>query len=332
MRIHFTRVDLARTFLADGPDPMWELVGSVQLLQSRYGQPVFRTWRRQVAADLRRRELGAAVRTRLMSIAPDASYFPDLLTPPEAALGLEAAIDTILGTPKPQLGAEIGRLPGRPGSGSWLTDVAAGRRATIAALGDLLRAYHQLAIEPYWTRLRLWVDGDLAARRALLHDGGVGRLLDSFRPMMRWHDPVLELRGHPSDRDVHLGGRGLLLVPSYFCWRHPITIFDPALPQVVVYPVEHSPDWLDRGPDRTDRPALDRLLGNTRAAVLLASRGGCTTGDLAHRLGAAEATVSYHTGILREAGLLTSRRRANTVLHVITPLGTALLHHGQSMV
>jgi DNA-binding transcriptional ArsR family regulator len=326
MRIHFTRTDLARTFLADGPDPMWELVNSVQLLQSRCGQPVFRTWRRQVAADLGRSELSGPVRTRLMSIAPDASYFPDLLTPPEAALGLEAAIDTILSTPKRRLGDEIGRLPSRPGAGSWLADLAAGQPAEIAALGDLLRAYHQYAVQPYWTRLRRQVDGDLATRRALLRDGGVRRLLDSFRPMMRWHDPVLELPAHPSDRDAHLGGRGVLLVPSYFCWRHPVTIFDPALPQVVVYPVEHSPDWLDRGPNQTNRPAPDRLLGNTRAAVLLASRGGCTTGELARRLGASEATVSYHTGILREAGLITSRRRANTVLHLITPLGTALLH------
>jgi DNA-binding transcriptional ArsR family regulator len=325
MRIHFTRADLTRTHLADGPDPMWELVSSLQLLQNGYDQRVFQRWRKQVAADLRRSELSGPVRTRLLPVAPDAFYFPDLLTPPEAALGVDEAIDTILHTPRRRLGAEIGRLAGPPGTGSWLADLATGRAEAMARLGDLIRAYHRCAVLPYWSRLQLWVDSDLAMRRQLVRGGGVGRLLDSFRPMMRWRYPVLEVPEHPSDRDVHLDGRGLLLVPSYFCCRHPVTIFDPALPQVVVYPVERAADWLDHGPDRTARPALERLIGHTRAVVLLATQGGCTTSELARRLGVSEATVSYHIGILRDAGLVTSRRRANTVLHILSPLGGALM-------
>lgn len=326
MQIHFTRADLARTYLSDGPDPMWELVSSAQLLQSRYGQAVFRGWRRQVVEDLRRSDLGARVRARLLPVAPDASYYPDLLTPPEAVLGLEEAIDTVVRTPGQRLRDEVGRLAGTPGAGAWLADLAAGRAATMASFGELIRAYHRKAVQPYWSQLRRWVDADLAIRRQALRDGGVERLLDSFRPKMWWRYPVLELPGHPSDRDVHLDGRGLRLVPSYFCWRHPATLFNPALPPVVVYPVEHSAGWLDPGADRPDRTVLDRLLGPTRAVVLFATQSGSTTGDLARRLGVSEATISYHTSILREAGLLTSRRRANTVLHVISPLGAALFH------
>lgn len=326
MRIHFTRADLARTFLADGPDPMWELVNSLQLLQSRYGQAVFNGWRRQVAERLRGQGLGAQVRGRLLPVAPHASYFPDLLTPPDARLGVEGAIDTILHTPRSRLGQEIGRLgPSPAAAASWLADLAAGRAGAVNALGDLLHTYHRLAVEPYWARLRHWVDSDLAARHQVIRDRGVDGLLDSFRPMMRWRNPVLELVGHPSDRQVHLGGRGILLVPSYFCWLHPLTIFDSTLPQVVVYPVEHATHWLDRGTLRADRDALNRLLGHTRAHVLLATRGGRSTSDLAQRLGVSEATISHHTRILREAGLITSRRRANTMLHILEPLGAALL-------
>jgi hypothetical protein len=72
MRIHFTRLDLARTYLADGPDPMWELVNSLQALQSRYGEVVLGPWRRRAAADLRRSGLAAAVRHRLFPVAPHA--------------------------------------------------------------------------------------------------------------------------------------------------------------------------------------------------------------------------------------------------------------------
>lgn len=329
MRIYFTHADLARTHLAEGPDPMWELVASVQTLQTRYGRQVFGRWRQQVAAELTRTQLTARVRAHLLPVAPAASYFPDLLTPSEAALGLDAAIDTILHTPRRRLGNEIGRLTGGPGADQWLADLAAGRVAAMAALGELIRAYHRCAIQPYWRRLRLWVDNDLAARRQLVRDGGVERLLDGFRPRMLWQYPILEIPLHPSDREVHLDGRGLLLVPSYFCWEHPMTIFDPALPQIVLYPVNHAKDWLEHGPDLTDRPALDRLLGRTRAVVLLATQGGRTTTELARCLGMSEPTISHHTRILREAGLITSQRTANTVLHILNPLGAALLRQRQ---
>jgi DNA-binding transcriptional ArsR family regulator len=39
-------------------------------------------------------------------------------------------------------------------------------------------------------------------------------------------------------------------------------------------------------------------------------------------------TASHHTNVLRDAGLITSHRHANTVLHTLTPLGAALLRTG----
>ncbi|MEU6284601.1 metalloregulator ArsR/SmtB family transcription factor [Streptomyces sp. NPDC047028] len=59
-------------------------------------------------------------------------------------------------------------------------------------------------------------------------------------------------------------------------------------------------------------------------AVLELTRDGTTTGDLAHRLGVAPATASGHLGVLRSAGLITSRREGQRVWHTITPLGTSL--------
>jgi DNA-binding transcriptional ArsR family regulator len=37
------------------------------------------------------------------------------------------------------------------------------------------------------------------------------------------------------------------------------------------------------------------------------------------------AAASQHTTVLRNAGLLVSRRDRNTVLHTLTPLGAAML-------
>ncbi|WP_018588878.1 ArsR/SmtB family transcription factor [Salinispora arenicola] len=50
-----------------------------------------------------------------------------------------------------------------------------------------------------------------------------------------------------------------------------------------------------------------------------------TTGSLAQRVGLAPATVSQHLAVLRDAGLVTARRRGREVLYSQTPLAAALL-------
>lgn len=325
MRIHFTPRDLALTHLAEDADPLWELVNSLQALQARYGQVVLGQWRRQVAGELRRADLSAPVRARLFPLAPHASYYPDLLTPAEGALGLDEGIAAILGTPRRRLGTEIGRLGGGPGARDWLGDLAAGRAGALAELGEVLRAYFRYAVGPYWDRLCTHVHRDLAMRRQVLRERGVEGLLDSFAPMMRWRRPVLEFARHPSSREVHLDGRGLRLVPSYFTQVNPATIFDGELPQVIVYPVRHDPRWLAPARFRPDGAAIARLLGETRAAVLRATTDGCTTTELGRRVGTSPSSASRHAAVLREAGLLTTRRHGGSVLHSLTPLGVDLL-------
>ena len=322
MRIHFTRLDLARTHLADGPDAMWELVNSLQALQSRYGEDVLGRWRRRAAPALRRAGLAAAVRRQLFPLAPHAPYFPDLLTPAEGALGIEAGVEAVLSSPRARLRSEIGRLDGEPAARAWLADLSAGRPRALSELGETMREYGRYALAPEWSSLRATVDADLAVRRSVLSTGGVEAMLSSFRSGMRWQYPVLELPGHPSAREVHLRGCGLTLVPSYFCRLHPMTVYEPHLPQVLVYPVDHR--IVHRGPS-ADAVVLSRLLGETRAAVLLAARGGGTTSALAARVGVSAGTISHHTAILRDSGLITSTRAANTVRHSLTRLGLALV-------
>ncbi|MFI7134379.1 ArsR/SmtB family transcription factor [Nonomuraea sp. NPDC050153] len=322
MRIHFTRADLARTHIADGPDVMWEVVGSLQALQTTYGKKAFGSWRRQLRHDLQRADLARPVRHRLFPIAPHAAYYPDLLTPTEGALGLEESLEAILSTPRHRLREEIGQLGARPGHGAWLDDLRTARPSALTELSDTMRAYHRLSVEPHWPAIRACVDSDIARRRQALREGGVHNLLDTFRPMMRWNSPVLEIPAHPSDRDIHLNGRGLLLIPSYFTHLHPLTIFDAELPQVITYPAAHHP-----APAATRHDAvLDRLLGDTRAAILRAVADGGTTGELAHRVGVSPPTISHHTAVLRDAGLIVSQRTATTtMLHTLSPLGAALL-------
>lgn len=118
----------------------------------------------------------------------------------------------------------------------------------------------------------------------------------------------------------------MLLVPSVFCWRTPITLVDPALPPVLTYPVARSASWWEgqEGSPSRERP-LASLLGRGRAAVLRMVESGCTTTELARRMGVSAALASEHARIMREAGLLASVRDRNTVVHALTPLGVDLL-------
>ncbi|GAA0980577.1 hypothetical protein GCM10009555_047320 [Acrocarpospora macrocephala] len=188
-------------------------------------------------------------------------------------------------------------------------DIARTRLATAPRAGhhdDLIRAS---------------VEADVAARVGALLAGGVEALLRGFEPLMRWRAPVLEVR-YPVERDLHLQGRGLRLVPSFCCGATPLPLVEQDLPPVLVYPIapEHRRDAITDPGD-----SLADLMGGTRAAVLAALRDSASTTQLATRLHTSLAAMSRHTKTLRQAGLITTTRCGPAVLHDLTPLGRRLL-------
>jgi DNA-binding transcriptional ArsR family regulator len=68
------------------------------------------------------------------------------------------------------------------------------------------------------------------------------------------------------------------------------------------------------------------LLGRTRAAMLEAVGEGGTTIQLARRAGTWVPSASQHAQVLRQAGLLVTRRVGKSVHHSLTTLGAALLN------
>ncbi|MFE3775886.1 MULTISPECIES: helix-turn-helix transcriptional regulator [unclassified Streptomyces] len=263
--------------------------------------------------------------TRLLApLVPTRGYFPDFLTPAEGLLGMGEALAALRETPAGRLHAELSRLTpaaGRP-LPAWIRAMADGETRSLGRLAGILQRYHDAAVAPYWHRVRCRIEADRAARGRALLDGGADRLLSSLPPMMRWRPPVLEA-DYPVDRDLHLGGRGLLLLPSYFCRRTPVTFHNPDLTPVLVYPVEHPVPRL-APPVPADR-SLGRLVGQTRSAILHGIGMGCTTSELARRVDVSLASASQHATVLRDAGLLSTLRQGNAVLHTLTPLGAALL-------
>ena len=74
------------------------------------------------------------------------------------------------------------------------------------------------------------------------------------------------------------------------------------------------------------RVSLEPWTCALRAAALAAIGDGCSTTDLARRVGISAAAASQHATILRNAGLITSNRERNMVLHSLTPLGVSVLN------
>lgn len=309
------------------PDPLWELVMSIHKLRTTTGGLAFQAWRRASLPALAERPKQAR-EVLLRHLVPRRGDFPDFLTPVDALHGFEHGVDALVRTPSTKLTRDIEFVSRQRKLPTWSADLAAGKPATLDHLANSLRIYHDRLIAPFWSVVRAHTDADRAVRARAVLDGGMDGLLDSFRPVLRWRNPVLEAE-YPVDYDIHLKGRGLLLIPSYFCWHNPVTLIDRSCPvPVLIYPVAHDLTLTSTyGPfaDKATGTRLGALLGKTRGDILIAIADMHTTGELARRFGLSPATVSQHTTVLREAGLMTTRRDANRSLHVLSPLGNALL-------
>ena len=319
LRVHFTPDDIGRVRMAAEPDPMWETVFTLFRL-TRPGQtPIFGPWREQVVRATRRADLD------ILLPLVRGPYYPDFLTPAEGALGLPYGIEALLATPGKRLRqdmTELARL-GEP-MPSWMRRLAEGDRDVLERVAAAMRSHHEVAVAPYWPDARAHVEADRSRRARALLDHGVEGLLDSFRPMMRWSSPVLEVET-PFEQTIELDGRGLILVPSYFSWGNPDVLRDPALPPVLVYPVERDPSAFSAASPAANGGSVAALIGQTRTSVLESIGDGSTTSELARRVGVSAASVSQHTAVLREARLIHTSRVGKAVLHTITPLGAALL-------
>ncbi|ADB34404.1 putative transcriptional regulator, ArsR family [Kribbella flavida DSM 17836] len=319
LRIHFTAEDLASTTLAAEPDPLWEALLSLHMLQVEDGPVPYGAWRQRMRRRLPRETVGP-----LAALAPPIGYSPDFLTPSDPSGGFDATLDRVLATSRQRVRRDLSRLAPRRTAASWVRQLAEAQPESLHRLGHALRVYHRSALAPYWASLRGAVQSDHRQRLEQLSSGGVGAVLAGIHPEARWRDQVLEIAGF-QDEEVRLDGRGIRLQPSYFCWKAPTKLGDPELPPVLVFPIGNPTGLqLDRRAGDSEQ-SLAALLGKTRAFVLGLTVNGCTTSELAAACKITLATASHQTAVLRDAGLILSQRHGKSVRHRATRLGHALL-------
>jgi DNA-binding transcriptional ArsR family regulator len=246
---------------------------------------------------------------------------------------IEQGVQALLDVPREHLLVEMEwidrrhRLPPL----AWAMAEAGGR----PELAEATQVAYQELIQPFWPRIRASLHAEQAARRRTLAAEGPGALLASLQgPLIRWRPPVLEIL-RPGQVEMELGGRGIALVPSVFVGRAPSLHENPndedEMPRLVL-PAEGAGRarlWAaSRERAGARGSALAALVGRNRAAVLQSIADGCTTTELARRVGISLAAASQHASVLRKAGLIATRRQGSAVLHVLTPLGAELLQAG----
>jgi len=327
-RIHFTAEDLERIQVRPTLGPLAETFKAMCLLRCTQQPRVpYRQWRSQVKDRLTQQM------TPLTALIPPGTKGVDLPMLTGTAPTLEQGVQALLAMPREHLLVEMGftdrehKLP----AAVWaIAETGGPARLQLAAAAV---AAHQVLVEPYWTQIHACLHAEHVARLRTLAASGPDGLLASLQSQwVRWRPPVLEVLV-PVDYDVPLNGRGIALMPSVFVGQIPSLHTNPNDPMAVpwlVLPPTDSRIGLRRLWDnpRQRGAALAALVGRNRAEVLRTIADGCSTTELAGRVGISLAAASQHASVLRDAGLITTHRQGSAVLHVLTPLGAELLHAG----
>jgi DNA-binding transcriptional ArsR family regulator len=314
--VYLTPADITRTRFATDPLPLLE--SSLALAEHRVGGP---SGRPDLVPGPAQLLLRSAVRPLLNLTMGQVG--PTFLDPLVA--DAEEGLELLRATPPAVMRSELRRVLQAHSSAvpTWVHNLAEGYREERELVETAVRACHDLFVAPLRVQYEQAFRQDIATRLPDLCHGGIASVLTKLHPQIRFRDDAVVEFPHPRDQEMRLHGQGIELMPSA-AWRGaPMLTFTHNQPGrlLLIYPLALNTAITTR----SGNDGLARLLGGTRAAVLRQLRVSATTGMLAARLRISAASVSEHTAVLRDAGLVDSRRTGRSVHHMLTQLGHALL-------
>ncbi|GAA5043609.1 ArsR/SmtB family transcription factor [Streptomyces similanensis] len=319
----FSTSDLAQVRFA--VSPMWEVAPSFRLLRSGTAHPVHRPWADQVRPRMVAAGLDRGWLCEL--IPPTGGYVPDFLNPAPSgpAPTLAAERDAIRASPTDRVRQDLDHLARHQGDlGPRLRALRSDPQTLLAKVAEELEAYWELALAPYWARIRAVLDADIVHRARLAAEHGTGHLLNDLHTSLSWDGNALRMAGRKQPLTRPTAGAGLLLIPSAFTGpglRTRTTLPDP--PQLA-YPARGTGTlWEPRSVTRAD--ALRAVLGRSRTLLLTELEIPDSTTQLAHRTGLSPAAVSQCLTALRDAGLVSAHRVGRSVLYARTAAAEVLL-------
>ncbi|MFI6323774.1 DUF5937 family protein [Nonomuraea sp. NPDC050556] len=303
----FSTGDLAHTRFS--VSPMWEVVTSVRTLLTTPTPSLHRPWVEQVLPRVRSTGLGL-----LAKLIPPTGYLPDFLTPtPKTAFPtLDSELAAIAATPASVIRTELAVLD------MDLSDV------DLSHLTAEIETYWELALAPYWARIRTVLEADVFHRARQVAEHGSAHLLNDLHASVRWDNDTLLLVRRQCAIVRDRPGSGLILIPSIFAWPHVLTRSVAPDPPQLAYPARAvGTVWEKRS--GTDNTAIAAVIGKSRALLLAELESPASTTQLAQRAGLSAAGVSQHLTALRDAGLVTAHRAGHSVLYARTAIADSLL-------
>ena len=321
IRLAFAPADLAGVRFAHSP--MAEVIASSVALTKPDQFWMYASWRAQVRPVL----AAARLETFLAVVARRRSWVPDFLSPVPAIARplLRDELATIAQTPLDRVAWEVayawrGVSDVPPVIARFERDPAGG----LAVLLREIRQYFELALAPYWPRLRAAAEAEIAHRARAATEHGPRALIRDLHPSLSWDETALRIGHGGGEVDFGLDGHGLALLPSGFAGPKVFAVTETAQGRALWYPPRGYGALWDGTARSEPTAALAALLGPTRAAVLTLLEVPHSTGEVAAALGLAAATASHHLTTLRDAGLIAGSRVGRKLEYLRTGLGEQL--------
>jgi len=325
LRIEVRNEDLTMSRFA--LSPLWELTQALRQLargRRQRDETVLRPW--LLRARDRYRALARETDLGVIDALSPPGWGADFLAPVPASVHTTIGdlLDQVRSTPADQVGREVAvALARQPQLDPRVERILTSDRVA-GYVADVLAAAWQALLEPEWRTLRAILERDVVYRAGQLASKGWAAALTDLHADLSWRQGRIELSRWPAEDEADLGGRGLLFIPSVFVWPRLALSLDPPWPPALIYPARGvSALWEHPGRPGSGT-ALHRLLGGSRAAILLALEDPASTTQLAGTLGQSLGGIGDHLAVLREAGLVARARSGRSVLYRRTPVGDAL--------
>lgn len=173
---------------------MWEVAPSFRLLTSGATHPVHRPWADQVRPRLVAAGLDRGWLRELMP--PTGGYVPDFLNPAPAipAPTPAAEREAVRAAPADRVRHDLDHLARHQGTlGPRLRALHSDPQGLLAKITEEVETYWELALAPYWARIRAILDADILYRARLAAEHGSGHLLNDLHTSLSWDGNALRM-------------------------------------------------------------------------------------------------------------------------------------------
>jgi DNA-binding transcriptional ArsR family regulator len=298
--------------------PLIETVNALGVLTARNPQPWERDWLARHGQPFRDRIRTDPFSTALAQGMQSGRWLPvDLSLPPRPGdVTFEQELARVRTVPP-----RVAKFDLSQSAGGRLPD-ALDVGDPAGAFADLLQWTWDNAVRADWPRRKRKYEADIVSRTTVLSQRGWAAAVRDIARDVRWLGGgrlQITVKDHPP---LDLSHAELVFIPSSLrtgrvAWKYPARF-------AVVYPAA----GMLATPVKPAAPEpLRRLLGPTRAEILLLIGDPITTTQLAAVTGLALGTVGDHLRVLLDAELAERHRSGAHVLYRRTPAGQQLIGH-----